>query len=188
VSFCTDVFKAVSVIAGAQLSGCSGGTTPVAYLGIHGASDNVLPIAMGRQLRDKWLQTNGCTSKNAPEPSAGQQAHMKTTYTCSRAPVTWIAHGGGHVPDPTGNNGVKFAPGETWDFFNAAVSGGGSSTTSASGSTPTTSAGTQQPSDTPGGACAPKWAQCGGRGYSGPTCCQSGSTCRVSNEYYSQCI
>lgn len=119
-----NVFKAVSVIAGAQLSGCSGGNTPVAYLGIHGAADNVLPINMGRQLRDKWLQTNGCTSKNAPEPSSGQQAHMKTTYTCTKAPVTWIAHGGGHVPDPTGNNGVKFAPSETWNFFNAAVANG----------------------------------------------------------------
>jgi poly(3-hydroxybutyrate) depolymerase len=126
IVFHTDVFKAVSVIAGAQLSGCSGGSKPVPYLGIHGAADNVLPIGMGRQLRDKWLQTNGCASKNAPEPSSGQQSHIKTTYTCSRAPVTWIAHGGGHVPDPTGNNGVKFAPTETWDFFNAAVAAGNS--------------------------------------------------------------
>ncbi len=112
----------MSVIAGAQLSGCSGGNTPVAYLGIHGAADNVLGIGLGRQLRDKWMQTNGCASKNAPEPSSGQQSHMKTTYSCSKAPVTWIAHGGGHVPDPSGTNGLKFAPGETWTFFNAAVS------------------------------------------------------------------
>ncbi|KAK4233385.1 Alpha/Beta hydrolase protein [Achaetomium macrosporum] len=161
------VFKAVSVIAGAQLSGCSGGTTPVAYLGIHGSADNVLPINLGRQLRDKWLQTNGCTSKNAPEPSAGQQSHMKTTYSCSRAPVTWIAHGGGHVPDPTGNNGVKFAPGET------------------SISAPTASAGTQ-PSDP--STCSPKWTQCGGRDWTGSACCQSGITCRASNEWYSQCV
>ncbi|KAK4243312.1 carbohydrate esterase [Corynascus novoguineensis] len=116
-----DVFKAVAVISGAQLSGCNGGATPVPYLGIHGAADNVLPINLGRQLRDKWLQTNGCTSKNAQDPSAGQQAHIRTEYSCSKAPVVWIGHGGGHVPDPTGNNGVKFAPEETWNFFNAAV-------------------------------------------------------------------
>jgi len=36
--------------------------------------------------------------------------------------------------------------------------------------------------------CAEKWAQCGGQGYNGPTCCQSGSTCREINKYYSQCI
>ncbi|KAK4141805.1 Alpha/Beta hydrolase protein [Dichotomopilus funicola] len=119
-----EVFKAVSVIAGAQLSGCdNGGPTPVPYLGIHGAADNVLPINLGRGLRDQWLKTNGCTSKNAPEPSAGQQSHIKTTYECTNAPVTWIAHGGGHVPDPTGTNGEKFAPGETWSFFDAAVAG-----------------------------------------------------------------
>jgi hypothetical protein len=36
--------------------------------------------------------------------------------------------------------------------------------------------------------CASKWAQCGGQGFNGPTCCQSGSTCIKLNDYYSQCI
>ena len=36
--------------------------------------------------------------------------------------------------------------------------------------------------------CASKWAQCGGQGFNGPTCCESGSTCRKLNDYYSQCI
>jgi len=36
--------------------------------------------------------------------------------------------------------------------------------------------------------CADKYAQCGGNGFSGPTCCKSGSTCHKYNEYYSQCI
>lgn len=30
--------------------------------------------------------------------------------------------------------------------------------------------------------------QCGGQDYTGPTCCQSGSTCVVSNQWYSQCL
>ncbi|KAF4455936.1 hypothetical protein F53441_1803 [Fusarium austroafricanum] len=114
-------FTAVAVIAGALLSGCDGGNTPVSYLHIHGSADNVLPIQRGRELRDKWIRTNGCQQKNAQDPSPGQQRHIKTTYTCSRKPVTWISHGGGHVGDPTGNNGQKFAPGETWSFFNAAA-------------------------------------------------------------------
>ncbi|CAJ0546515.1 Ff.00g011420.m01.CDS01 [Fusarium sp. VM40] len=116
-------FAAVAVISGAQLSGCDGGNTPTAYLGIHGSSDNVLGINLGRQLRDKWIGTNGCQQKNVVDPNPGAQNHVKTTYTCSRKPVTWGAHGGGHIPDPTGTNGVKFAPGETWSFFNAAVGG-----------------------------------------------------------------
>lgn len=39
-----------------------------------------------------------------------------------------------------------------------------------------------------GGAnCAAKWGQCGGQGWTGPTCCQSGSTCKASGTWYSQC-
>ncbi|TFK38691.1 glycosyl hydrolase family 10-domain-containing protein [Crucibulum laeve] len=32
------------------------------------------------------------------------------------------------------------------------------------------------------------WGQCGGIGYSGSTTCDAGSTCVVSNAYYSQCL
>jgi len=35
--------------------------------------------------------------------------------------------------------------------------------------------------------CAPKWGQCGGIGYKGPTCCQSGD-CNEYNPWYSQCL
>jgi len=40
---------------------------------------------------------------------------------------------------------------------------------------------------TPSTACAAKYAQCGGSGWTGATCCVS-STCTVSNAYYSQCL
>ncbi|KAF6814877.1 glycosyl hydrolase family 11 [Colletotrichum plurivorum] len=36
--------------------------------------------------------------------------------------------------------------------------------------------------------CAAKWDQCGGSGWSGATCCQSGSTCKSTNQWYSQCV
>ncbi|KAL2258816.1 hypothetical protein VTK26DRAFT_7726 [Humicola hyalothermophila] len=49
------------------------------------------------------------------------------------------------------------------------------STTSSAGSGPT-------------GCVAQKWAQCGGNGYTGCTQCESGSTCQVINEWYSQCL
>lgn len=38
----------------------------------------------------------------------------------------------------------------------------------------------------PTGACAPLYGQCGGSGWTGPTCCASG-TCKAGNEWYSQC-
>ncbi|KAJ3006091.1 hypothetical protein HKX48_000305, partial [Thoreauomyces humboldtii] len=37
-------------------------------------------------------------------------------------------------------------------------------------------------------SCAAKYAQCGGQGFTGATCCQTGSTCKVNNAYYSQCL
>jgi len=30
------------------------------------------------------------------------------------------------------------------------------------------------------------WAQCGGQGFNGPTCCSQG-TCQKINDYYSHC-
>ncbi|KAJ3048201.1 hypothetical protein HK097_010786 [Rhizophlyctis rosea] len=36
--------------------------------------------------------------------------------------------------------------------------------------------------------CAVMYGQCDGRSFTGPTCCQSGSACWVSNEWYSQCL
>ncbi|KAI3394244.1 hypothetical protein diail_2985 [Diaporthe ilicicola] len=47
-------------------------------------------------------------------------------------------------------------------------------------SAPTTSA--------PAANCVAKYAQCGGQGWTGATCCASGSTCKASNQYYSQCL
>lgn len=60
------VFRAVAVYSGANLSGCSGGTQPVAYIGLHGLRDNVLPIASGRALRDTFVRNNGCTPRTRP--------------------------------------------------------------------------------------------------------------------------
>ncbi|KLO17906.1 endo-1,4-beta-xylanase B precursor [Schizopora paradoxa] len=55
----------------------------------------------------------------------------------------------------------------------------GSSSASAPVSTPS--------SPPPSGACSALYGQCGGIGFSGATCCSSG-TCKVSNSYYSQCL
>jgi len=47
---------------------------------------------------------------------------------------------------------------------------------------------TQQPTTKPSSTCSSVWQQCGGQGWSGPTCCQAGSTCKLSNPWYSQCL
>jgi len=62
-------------------------------------------------------------------------------------------------------------------------------TYSTSTTKPTTSTKPTTTSSAGGGGCsAAKYAQCGGIGYSGCTTCASGSTCTVSNPYYSQCL
>merc|ERR1719414_472615 len=38
-----------------------------------------------------------------------------------------------------------------------------------------------------GGSCSALYDQCGGNGWSGPTCCSEGS-CQMQNEWYSQCL
>ncbi|MEV6967024.1 ricin-type beta-trefoil lectin domain protein [Hamadaea sp. NPDC051192] len=128
-----NVFRAVVVYSGAQLSGCSGGSQPIAYFGIHGISDNVLNISLGRSLRDTFLRNNGCAAQNAPEPGAGSGAHITTTYSCPAGyPVQWAAFDGGHGPGPVdGCSGCEdgtrtWTKGEAWRFISQFGSGTGS--------------------------------------------------------------
>jgi poly(3-hydroxybutyrate) depolymerase len=115
-------FRAVAVYSGAQLSGCSGGTQPIAYLGIHGVSDPVLNISNGRSLRDKFVRNNGCTPQSPREPAAGSHTHIITAYSGCRAgyPVVWAAFDGGHTPGPidSGGDGWRtWTSGAVWSFF-----------------------------------------------------------------------
>lgn len=117
------VFRAVAVYSGANLSGCSGGTQPVAYIGMHGIGDNVLPIASGRSLRDQFVRNNGCTPQNPPEPASGSHTHIVTAYSGCRAgyPVVWAAFDGGHDPGPrdgcTCSGWQTWTSGEVWKFI-----------------------------------------------------------------------
>jgi hypothetical protein len=76
-----DVFRAVAVISGAQISGCSGGIRPIAHLGLHGISDSVLNIAQGRSPRDGFVGNNGCT------PQSPRGAAERTSPPPTRAAV-----------------------------------------------------------------------------------------------------
>ncbi|PWK85603.1 poly(3-hydroxybutyrate) depolymerase [Lentzea atacamensis] len=138
-----NVFRAVVVYAGAELSGCSGGNQPIAYLGIHGISDNVLNISQGRALRDRFVRNNGCTAQNPREPSAGSRTHIVTAYSGCRAgyPVVWAAFDGGHTPGPIdgGGDGWRtWTSGEAWKFISQFTSDPGPTTTTTTPPDPTT--------------------------------------------------
>src|SRR5689334_14055666 len=118
------VFRAVVVYSGANLSGCSGGTQPVAYFGIHGIHDSVLNISNGRSLRDTFVRNNGCTAQSPREPSQGSLTHITTAYSGCRSgyPVQWAAFDGDHTPSPVDGSGSPndsrtWTSGEIWRFF-----------------------------------------------------------------------
>lgn len=115
-----DVFRGVALYAGAQLSGCEGGTTPIAYFHAHGVGDSVLNVSQGRQLRDHFVDVNGCTSQNPPEPAKNSGTHTCTSYEgCSEGhPLRWCAHGGDHNPTEKDQGQSKsWVPGEAWTFI-----------------------------------------------------------------------
>jgi len=113
-----DVFRAVAIYSGGLISGCSGGNKPIAYMQVHGVSDNVLPINTARTMRDRFVRNNGCTAQNPTDPSQGSNRHSKVVYQgCSAPyPVVWYAFDGGHTPVPP-DSGGNWLPAETWNFF-----------------------------------------------------------------------
>jgi poly(3-hydroxybutyrate) depolymerase len=115
-----DVFRGVALYAGAQLSGCSGGTKPIAYFHVHGVGDSVLNISQGRQLRDHFVGVNGCATQSPPEPAKNSGAHTCTSYQgCSEGhPLRWCAHGGDHNPTEKDSGQSKsWVPGEAWTYI-----------------------------------------------------------------------
>jgi poly(3-hydroxybutyrate) depolymerase len=141
------VFRGVVVYSGGVLSGCQGGTQPVAYFGIHGLRDGTLPISGGRSMRDRFVNNNGCTPQNPPEPAQGSLTHIVTWYTGCRAgyPVVWGAFDGPHAPNAVDGSADPYAPGakswtqaEVWKFI-----------TSLDSSSPTTPPETTPPVTTP---------------------------------------
>ncbi|MBB5112700.1 cellulose binding domain-containing protein [Micromonospora echinospora] len=151
------IVRAVTVISGANLSGCNGGTQPVAYFGIHGIYDSVLNISMGRSLRDTFVRNNGCTAQSPREPSRGSLTHITTTYSGCREgyPVQWAAFDGDHTPSPVDgssspNDSRTWTSGEIWRFFSQFAS-----TTPPTTVPPTTVPPTTVPPTTPPVTTAP---------------------------------
>jgi endo-1,4-beta-xylanase len=66
-------------------------------------------------------------------------------------------------------------------------SGGSGSGGSGSGGSGSGGSGSGSGGSGSGSGTAAQWGQCGGNGWSGPTTCASGLTCKFFNAYYSQC-
>ncbi len=115
-----DVFRGVALFSGSQLSGCSGGTKPIAFYASHGLSDSVLDISGGRSLRDHFVSVNGVTPQTPPEPAVGSGTHTCTTYAGGSAkyPVEWCAFDGDHTPNPhDSGQSSSWNPPQAWAFL-----------------------------------------------------------------------
>lgn len=137
-----DVFRGVAIYNGAELSGCEGGTLPIAYWIMAGLTDNTCTIDMARPMRDRFVANNGCTQADPPQPPMpppylSDGGHICTDYEgCDPGyPVRWCVHQSGHgnaVVDGTGDlwNACATAPNtcsdecpcswvprDVWDFF-----------------------------------------------------------------------
>jgi poly(3-hydroxybutyrate) depolymerase len=115
-----DVVRGVAVLSGALLSGCDGGTKPVAFYASHGLGDSVLPFSQGRSLLDHFVLVNGVTPESPPEPAAGSGTHVCTTYKGGSAqyPVEWCAFDGDHTPNPhDAGQTASWNPPQVWAFI-----------------------------------------------------------------------
>lgn len=112
-------FKAVSVLSGGVISGCDGGNDPIAYLGIHGINDPVLPFDGGVSLANKFVGNNKCQPANIGKPGSGSHSSVRTDFHGCSKPVSFIAYDGGHDGAPLGVQS-SLAPDATWQFFMAA--------------------------------------------------------------------
>ncbi|PSN59498.1 alpha/beta-hydrolase [Corynespora cassiicola Philippines] len=115
-------FRAVAALSGGTMSGCVGGTNPVAYYGQHGISDTVLPLSLGKQIRDTFVRNNGCAAENTPDPAPGSKSHLVTKYSGCAAdkPVWWTSFDGGHTATPADggtNKNTTFTHPQVWEFF-----------------------------------------------------------------------
>lgn len=102
-----DRIRAIAPYAGSLWSGCEEGSSPVAYFGTHGTSDNVVEIPNGRDARDEFIARNGCTTETTPYGANGCVSYKG----CQEGyPVVWCEYNDGHW-------WPAFAPDEVWNFF-----------------------------------------------------------------------
>jgi len=99
------VLRASAAVAGGFWSGkCRGN---VAAWFVHDTEDKAVPIAQGREVRDRMLARNGCSTDTVNE-GAGCVRYKG----CEANPVVWCQSSGiGHSPRD------DFAPSRVWKFF-----------------------------------------------------------------------
>ncbi|KAI1505973.1 glycosyl hydrolase family 61-domain-containing protein [Biscogniauxia marginata] len=168
-----------------KITGTGGGCSPsISLPGAYNAEDDNIYIP------DVY---NGFdpTTYSAPGGSVavcGGSGSTPTTTTKAAQPSSSIA------ATPTPADTTTVAPTSSIQAVSSSpVSASAPASTAQSASAPTTFATVTSSSARPTGtgtsaSTVALYGQCGGTGYTGATQCASGSTCKVQNDYYHQCI
>ncbi|KAJ3045981.1 hypothetical protein HK097_001075 [Rhizophlyctis rosea] len=145
------------------------------HLGLHGAG-----TAGGAQFYIRCIDINVTGGGSG---SLSPSVNFPGAYSGSTPGVQFNPYSGNNANYP--NFGGALA---SWGTSQGCTSSGGGGNPPAQ---TTTQGNTQPPRTTTqnngGGSGASLYGQCGGRSWTGPTTCAQG-TCKVSNEYYSQCL
>ena len=99
--------RAFAPVEGAFFDGAKSCPTPVPAWIVHASNDPTVSFASGEAARDIWLKTNGCTTTTMPTTPS-----QCVAYQCTKAPVVWCVHTGGHIWPGFASKGV-------WDFFSS---------------------------------------------------------------------
>ncbi|PNH58059.1 hypothetical protein VD0002_g9465 [Verticillium dahliae] len=118
------------------------------------------------------------TTSGTPADTEANQANATVQFSNIKFGPIGSTFNQGAVSPPSGGTTVVAPPPAT----TLATS------TRAAVTTPTRAAPPTPTTASSGGAAAPKWGQCGGQGWTGPTTCVAGSTCQAQNQWYSQCL
>lgn len=156
----------------------------------HGSADTTLYPQNYQETIKQWTGVFGYSMSN-PTAQSGVPGSQYTTYTYGPKVVGVYGQGVGHGVPVMGDEDMKFfcldgSCTEGYDDGGSGGSGGGGG--GGGGGQTTTTTAPPPPTNTGGTNCASRWGQCGGLGWTGSTCCVSGSTCTYLNDWYSQCL
>ncbi|KAJ3041344.1 hypothetical protein HDV00_009485 [Rhizophlyctis rosea] len=159
----------------------------IEHLGLHVASS-----VGGAQFYIRCFDANivgGGSSTGSPVQK------LPGVFTTTTPGVVWNPYSGDQSAYPQfGGPVASFSGGSSNPVTTTTTRTTTTTTSSVVQNPPTTTTTTQPPRTTtttttaPTGQTVAKYGQCGGQGYNGPTTCASGSTCKFSNTYYSQCL
>jgi hypothetical protein len=102
-----------------MVAGCENGTRPVALMGFHGTSDQVVDISGGEAGRDVFVKRNGCSTQTMPAEPSWCDGLAQNFQPCSCVayqgcmpgyPVIWCEYNGMHMPAPSSGKTL-------WNFF-----------------------------------------------------------------------